>query len=733
MNPFDIKMVVFSSVVSNAICAIAMALLWRQNRRRYAGLGLWLADFVMQWAAVVLLIRRRAAPDPASMVVGDTLLIGGTFLLYMGLERWVGKRGPQTHNLVLLAGFILVQTYFAVLHPNLEARNINSSLGLLVIYSQCSWLLLSRVDGDMRPITRGVGLVFAAFCLVSLIRVVVEAAMPPENDFFHAGIYNTLILLTYQMLFIVLTFSLSLMLSRRLFAGLERDMAARQRLEAALHESEANFRQLFDNTAHGIFIIEVTDDGSFRIGDSNRAEEVAAAICKEDVRGRLLAEAFPPEMAQARQADYSRCLQVGRPIAYEEEVHLPVGRRVYYTTLAPVRDAAGRFYRIIGSTLEITNLKQAEETMQLRLKLFEFAANHSRAELLQYALDEIERITDSAVGFYHFVEADQQTLVLQACFRRALQEFCTDRDVEVRCNLAEAGEWGDCVRQRRPIIHNDCTALPRHKGLPPCRARVKRELIAPTLREGRVVSVLGVGDKPTDYDARDAELVAYVADVVWTVIERKQADDARLELAALEERRRLARDLHDSMTQSLHSLALLAETVQHMVQQEHYAALPPVVETLRNGAGQALRDMRLLMYELQLAPEGELDLFQILHDRLERVEQRAGIQTQFSAQGVAYIPPDMRASIFFVATEALNNALRHAHAAVICVRLDAAPSQIDLCISDNGCGFDLARVTPGMGLRNMQTRAATLGGQLTVDSAPGQGAAIRLHIDRSAR
>jgi hypothetical protein len=133
MNLFDMKTVIFSYTISNALCAVVITLLWLQNRRHFAGLNFWLADFVMQFAAITLVILRGTVPDLVSMVVSNTLLILGTILLYMGLERFVGKRGSQIHNTIMLAVFILVHTYFVVMQPSQAARNVNLSLGLLII------------------------------------------------------------------------------------------------------------------------------------------------------------------------------------------------------------------------------------------------------------------------------------------------------------------------------------------------------------------------------------------------------------------------------------------------------------------------------------------------------------------------------------------------------------------------------------------------------------------------
>src|SRR5512139_3039606 len=108
MTPLDMRTVIFSYAISNAICAAVITFLWLQNRKRFPGIGFWVADFVMQFVAIVLVALRGAVPDVVSMVVSNTLLILGTIFLYVGLERFAEKRGPQLHNAALLAVFILV-------------------------------------------------------------------------------------------------------------------------------------------------------------------------------------------------------------------------------------------------------------------------------------------------------------------------------------------------------------------------------------------------------------------------------------------------------------------------------------------------------------------------------------------------------------------------------------------------------------------------------------------------
>ncbi|HSN23283.1 MAG TPA: diguanylate cyclase, partial [Methylomicrobium sp.] len=229
-----------------------------------------------------------------------------------------------------------------------------------------------------------------------------------------------------------------------------------------------------------------------------------------------------------------------------------------YTTLFVTcyRDPDGVVRYILGSLVDITERKQVEEIMQLRLRLNEFASTHPLDELMQKALDEIGYITGSPIGFYHFVEPDQKTLSLQAWSTRTLEEFCHAEGKGMHYDLDRAGVWVDCVHQRGPVIHNNYAALPNRKGMPEGHAEVMRELVIPTMRGGQVVSILGIGNKPSDYDEKDIELVSYIADVVWVLVERKRAEEEiQLLQAKLHEQA-----IHDPLT-GLYNRRYLNETL----------------------------------------------------------------------------------------------------------------------------------------------------------------------------
>ncbi len=177
-----------------------------------------------------------------------------------------------------------------------------------------------------------------------------------------------------------------------------------------------------------------------------------------------------------------------------------------------------------GVIIDITASKRAERIMNARLKLLEYARDHSVADILQKTLDEVEALTDSLVSFYHFVEPDQRTLSLQAWSTRTVRDFCRAEGQGMHYPVDQAGVWVDCISVRRPVIHNNYAGLSHRRGLPVGHAPIIRELVVPILRGDSIVAILGVGNKATDYTKEDVEVTEYLADIAWEIVGRKLAD-----------------------------------------------------------------------------------------------------------------------------------------------------------------------------------------------------------------
>ncbi len=148
---------------------------------------------------------------------------------------------------------------------------------------------------------------------------------------------------------------------------------------------ESEFRKIFDSIPHSIFIIDVLPDHKFRVQNFNETQLRFLGLPREEVQGKLIREAFPPDVAEAIRKNYIRCLEVGEEISYEEDVSMPNrGRRVYLTTITPHKDRTGRIYRLVGSSMDVTDRKIAEEKIHKASQKLAFHVDNSPLAVVEW-------------------------------------------------------------------------------------------------------------------------------------------------------------------------------------------------------------------------------------------------------------------------------------------------------------------------------------------------------------
>ena len=208
---------------------------------------------------------------------------------------------------------------------------------------------------------------------------------------------------------------------------------------------------------------------------------------------------------------------------------------------------------------------------------------------------------------------------------------------------------------------------------------------------------------------------------------RVQAEQA----AILQERSRLARDLHDSVTQLLYSLTLLVEAGRRLAQSGDLQRVDEALARLGEISQQAFKEMRLLVYELRPLALKRAGLVRALQQRLDTVERRAGIEATLTVAGNVELPARLEEELYHIAQEALNNVLKHAAATTIAVCIATDERRIAIEIRDDGKGVDLSAGSDegGIGLSSMRERAEKLGGALTITSVPGQGTTVNVTVD----
>lgn len=204
--------------------------------------------------------------------------------------------------------------------------------------------------------------------------------------------------------------------------------------------------------------------------------------------------------------------------------------------------------------------------------------------------------------------------------------------------------------------------------------------------------------------------------------ERLRTQSARTAVAA--ERNRLARDLHDAVTQTLFSATMIAEVLPRIWRRSEEEGMRRLDE-LRELTRGALAEMRTLLLELRPAKLIEVEINELLRQLAEAISSRARVPVHVIIEGDVTMPPDVKIALYRIAQEALNNVAKHAQASHVEVRLIRNPTYIELTVTDDGVGFHFETIRPEhLGLGIMRERAEDIGATLSVISKPEQGATI---------
>jgi len=234
--------------------------------------------------------------------------------------------------------------------------------------------------------------------------------------------------------------------------------------------------------------------------------------------------------------------------------------------------------------------------------------------------------------------------------------------------------------------------------------------------------------KPGVFSEEQLGLAMALADQAALAIENAQLHEQARELAVVEERQRLARDLHDAVTQTLFSTSLLAEALPHIWEQDPDAGRRRL-EQMRLATRSALAEMRTLLLELRPGAVVGTDLGDLLRQLGDAITGRAHVTVAVDVQGECALPPDVHVAFYRIAQEALNNLAKHArasHASVsLCCGLPDCGGSVRLSISDDGRGFDPDKVAPNhFGLNIMRERAQAVGARLDIESQVGRGTRV---------
>jgi PAS domain S-box-containing protein len=384
--------------------------------------------------------------------------------------------------------------------------------------------------------------------------------------------------------------------------------------------------------------------------------------------------------------------------------------------------------RVEERTRELATLLQVSHDVNSTLEL---------APLLDLILDQLKTVVDYTGASILILEGEE--LAVQA-YRGPI---APEKAGSLRFSLEKALVNRRVVRRREPVVIQDVrgsTSLARlfqqsaggEMGL--TFGYIRSWMGVPLIVKNEVLGMLTLDhSEPGFLTEQHAELVLAFANQVAVAIENARLYEHAEEAAVAAERNRLARDLHDAVTQTLFSSTLIAEVLPRIWERNEEQGKQRLQE-LRELTRGALAEMRTLLLELRPAALEEAALGDLLRQLAESITGRARVSVELEVEGKCELEAEVKVALYRIAQEALNNVAKHAGATRAMVSLHCTSSsgrgiedRVELCVCDDGTGFDLSSIGPNsLGLGIMRERAEAIGAALRIESAPGEGTQIEV-------
>ncbi len=395
---------------------------------------------------------------------------------------------------------------------------------------------------------------------------------------------------------------------------------------------------------------------------------------------------------------------------------------------APIKDHKERVIGLVLVFNDITDRKKAEEErdrlyQQTRRRLSESESMHmvSQALLQRISLDEVleivcqeaQKFTNSQ-GSCVFLLQDEGRLYPVYSSGSACPEFESLPLEGSLCGLA--------VESKEPVISNQQPSDERRYRVEP-GFEPDSLLAYPLVMEDSVTGVLAVINKEGGFNQEDVRVISLLAGQATVAIENARLYREAQELAAVKERQRLSRDLHDAVSQTLFSASLISEVLPALWEKDKEEGRNRLQE-LRELTRGALAEMRTLLLELRPTGLTEVSLEELLNHLSEAVTGRARIPVTLNVEGEASLQPELQIALYRIAQESLNNVVKHSGAQEVKIEL-LLGEEVELSIIDDGCGFDPEQaLSDQLGLKIMQERAGEVGGELEIVSVIGRGTRV---------
>jgi|GEM_PF-1391885 len=337
-------------------------------------------------------------------------------------------------------------------------------------------------------------------------------------------------------------------------------------------------------------------------------------------------------------------------------------------------------------------------------------------EVVQIVCDEAQSMTNSSGSSIALLESDDWLRMM----------YCAGETPEKlgRVSVSDS-PLGRAIHRADPLIINNLAKGAEKEN---DQSAPLSMLAIPLRVQGNTIGILAVL-KAGGFIPDDISLMRVFAGQAAVAIDHARLTRQVHELAIMEERHRLSRELHDSVNQLLYGISLYTEAAQRKIEQGEIVSAQNHLKNIGNLVQEALKEMRMLIFELRPSVLAQMGLQASLSQRLKAVEEHVGLQPSFKWRVSAQLESHVEEALYGITQEALNNIMRHAQAHSITVHLIQSGQTLILKIEDDGVGFDPQQVsTGGIGLKTMHERAESLNANLHIDSQPGQGTRITVEV-----
>ncbi len=514
--------------------------------------------------------------------------------------------------------------------------------------------------------------------------------------------------------------------NRRLRALVEfgRQMMAERDLRAQLRLLCSELRRTTGCAAAAV-ILRDPEHGAVAAIESEGLAPAVDGQWQQAVRAALIgaeADVRPPDLVRGsatplRVGDQ----ELGTVLTFDHEPGVAVDVGDYFAVLADAAAMAIFNTRLYGE--QHSRLEEMIGLQRLGTLLLE---EHDFDRVLQSICQQLQRLTDAGGVGLALLEEDPRFLEMRTVVGPSA-------DVLRGARIPTEGSFAaEALRTNRSQRSDDAQNDPRGYKTSLILGNTRTILSVPMKTRQRTVGVLSVYNKEGagGFTERDAELATFFANQAAAAIENARLYEQTREYAVVEERNRLARELHDSVTQSLFSVTLLSEAALSLLDRDPAKARERLERASELAEG-ALAEMRALIFQLRPMTLQEEGLISALKKHLTALHSRHGRVVELRVTGAQRrLAAPVEDAAFGIIQESLNNVVKHAGAARAQVQLDFGAEALGVTTMDTGLGFDPAapRSAPTLGMSSMRERAEGIGGRLVVRSAPGQGTRISAHL-----